>query len=215
MMFVCRYKECKAKCCRELRSAIMSYDYSLDEKRHIHLLVPANKATIGLSLEEKEKLEERAKELGIKLIINPLKAVITKDDEPVIIKWFIDHDSCPFLKKDYSCSIYDDRPMICRAFPLIPIINDINKRIICKSDFCPHTKDIIVKDDADYKTEFKECYPSYSEVRNFNDDLERKIKELVNKGLIKRMQMRAAIRIFENYGSRIKSFDEYYYETVN
>lgn len=214
-MFKCGFKDCSAKCCRELRYAIIDYSYDLDEKRYIHLLVPTDKATIGLTLEEKDKLESKAKMMGINLLIKPLKCIITKNDEPIIIKWFIDHDSCPFLDEDYTCRIYEDRPIICRAFPLIPIIKDIGKRILCKSEFCPYTRDITAKSDEEIKSEFCSCYDSYCRVREYNCDLEKKIEELVHKGLVKRIQMRAAIRLFNNSSSRIRSFDEYYLETTS
>ena len=34
--------------------------------------------------------------------------------------WDIDKNKCPFLRKDFKCNIYENRPVVCRKFGEIP-----------------------------------------------------------------------------------------------
>ncbi len=51
------------------------------------------------------------------------------------------HDYCPYIK-DNKCTIYDDRPSICRAFPLSPSIFDK----VYISEECPNTYSVEKED---------------------------------------------------------------------
>lgn len=39
-------------------------------------------------------------------------------DQPLVVSWNLDHDDCPFLGDNNTCTTYDHRMMHCRVFPL-------------------------------------------------------------------------------------------------
>jgi len=103
-------------------------------------LYPMNRYTISLSNEEKARLERIAKERNISISILPKKVIYdVKTDKAVVWDWFVDHEICPFLKGDNECTIYEDRPEICRMFPEIK-----NEQMFEIQDF---VKDISVSDE--------------------------------------------------------------------
>lgn len=65
--------------------------------------------------DEVERFKEIAKKKNVVANFKPLKVII-KDGKPVIIDYFLDADACPFLINN-SCTIYEDRFSVCRAFP--------------------------------------------------------------------------------------------------
>ena len=85
-------------------------------KTGIIYVYPLDRFTISITNQEKEVMEERAKELNIKLDIKPKKVIIT-DGKIAVMDWFLNHDTCPFLEGTDVCKIYNDRPLICQAFP--------------------------------------------------------------------------------------------------
>ena len=72
----------------------------------------------GVSMFEWEKnvVEQRAKQRNLSLIIEPF-AIYPVPDGYVAYEYMIKNPSCPFLK-DKQCTIYHDRPLTCRLFPL-------------------------------------------------------------------------------------------------
>lgn len=85
--------------------------------------------------EEKEKLEKLANENGMGILILPRIGVSNEKNSEVIkilayqmMGLEKNGNTCPFLDKDsgkksphggYPCSIYEKRPLACRAYPLI------------------------------------------------------------------------------------------------
>ena len=72
---------------------------------------------------EKERLQRLGQRLGVDLDIKP--GITAKAGKmTIILQWGLKSKTgvCPFLKTnedgDRGCVIYDDRPMVCRAFPL-------------------------------------------------------------------------------------------------
>ncbi len=96
------------------------YDY-MYSKYGILYLAPLSDITINVWPEEAEKLRRIAIEKGVDVKLRPKRAVYDeKNNELIILDYFIDHDVCPFFdKKKRTCGVYDDRPLICRAFPLL------------------------------------------------------------------------------------------------
>jgi len=45
---------------------------------------------------------------------------------------------CPYLKKDYSCEIHKIKPLMCRCWPVFPMLNGKKKRYMIID--CPITK---------------------------------------------------------------------------
>lgn len=77
--------------------------------------------TINVWPEEKEILEKEAEKKDINISIKPKRGFYNKKDNAfVIIDYFIDHDICPFFDEGKKqCGVYDNRPMICRSYPLL------------------------------------------------------------------------------------------------
>lgn len=93
-------------------------------KQHVYLnsgvvyLYPFSKYTISLSHPEAQWMREEAKGRGILLRILPKKVLYdAKTGIAVVYDWFVDHDVCPFLEGTNNCTIYPNRPQICKDFP--------------------------------------------------------------------------------------------------
>ncbi len=68
---------------------------------------------------EKEFLETKAKERGISLKFVPVDLILDKRTNSAICFQFgMKNEPCPFLTTDNKCSIYESRPLVCRAYPL-------------------------------------------------------------------------------------------------
>lgn len=101
-------------CCRDIKR-------KFPETPHKILFRTGSNENIGLPLFEWEmkKLEEEAEKRGSEISIKPLQYFHDKKTEKaVIVTWHLDHSTCPFLG-DNSCTIYENRPSICRMFPVI------------------------------------------------------------------------------------------------
>lgn len=82
-------------------------------------LADLSNITISIFPEEAEILNKIAKERKIKMLIKPKRAIYTKENNLVIMDYFIDHDVCPFFdEKTKRCTVYEYRPLICRSYPL-------------------------------------------------------------------------------------------------
>ena len=81
--------------------------------------------TINVWPEEAETLKNEASLRGIKLKLIPKRAIYDKSHhELIILDYFIDHDICPFFNnEDKLCTIYEQRPLICRSYPLLTTKN--------------------------------------------------------------------------------------------
>lgn len=74
----------------------------------------------GLSLTNAEasRLLARAKERRVKADIHPRTFLLdTRRRRTVVVDWHLAHASCPFYE-DFRCTVYDDRPLPCRAYPV-------------------------------------------------------------------------------------------------
>ena len=98
--------------------------------------------------EEKQKIEELAKKEDIKITILPRIGVSdSKDEPPKTIAYQLmgkddDGNTCPFLDTasdkrsphgGFTCMIYDQRPLACRAYP---VIEDNPVELDAKCKFC-------------------------------------------------------------------------------
>src|SRR5574337_15816 len=99
--------------------------------------------------DEKEQLESLAQAHGITIIILPRIGISeTESDEPQSILAYqmmgkdLDGNTCPFLDTEsgkrsphggYACKIYENRPLACRAYP---VIQSIPIGIDSKCKFC-------------------------------------------------------------------------------
>ncbi len=96
--------------------------------------------------EEKAAIERLANSIGIKVRIIPRLAVGKKSPEKIIAYQMMgkneDGDLCPFLDVEgkersahggFKCKIYSDRPLACRAYPVIDAVDK-------SARFDPHCK---------------------------------------------------------------------------
>jgi Fe-S-cluster containining protein len=65
---------------------------------------------------EKARLEQLAKRLGVTVDFFPLTKSLTGQ----VTTWQFSDAKCPFLNVHSGCMIYKDRPLLCRAYPLMP-----------------------------------------------------------------------------------------------
>ncbi len=89
---------------------------------------------------ERSRLITKAEENNFKLDITPLIEVHdVKTKTNLVLEYHLhlkEKEPCPFLKNN-QCSIYDDRPLVCKSFPIF----SLNPDCIMSSD-CPKMKDL-------------------------------------------------------------------------
>ncbi len=133
--FECNKKEsCKkcGDCCHIREKSFLDSKTDLELRKKIFrktgivYLEPLWHYTVSLCEEEAAILRKRAKEKKIGLIIKP-KKVSLKKKSIVIQDYYIDHDICPFMKENL-CTIYEDRPKVCRDFPKRDL--EINAKLV-------------------------------------------------------------------------------------
>ncbi len=103
-------------------------------EREYYPSVKFGKIGVLILPDEKQKIEFFAKKHSIKAIISPRIGISEKNDKPdEILAYQLmgkepNGNTCPFLDIEtndrsphggYKCKIYQDRPLACRAYPLI------------------------------------------------------------------------------------------------
>ena len=105
--------------------------------REYYPSVEYGKIGVLLLPEEKASVERLAKNLGTKVRIIPRLAVGKNSPERIIAYQMMgkneDGDLCPFLEVEskersphggFKCKIYPDRPLACRAYPVIDVLGN-------------------------------------------------------------------------------------------
>ncbi|MCX6815629.1 MAG: YkgJ family cysteine cluster protein [Candidatus Aenigmarchaeota archaeon] len=112
--------ECKGygDCCRGLKQKFSNERIEKISQMRALVLVPDPK-DVGLPVFdwEAEKIRSCADEAGKYVDLSPLWITVSHKKEAVVISWNLNHDVCPFLHGN-RCGIYNDRPTICRCFPV-------------------------------------------------------------------------------------------------
>ncbi len=72
--------------------------------------------TISLTEKERAWMVTEAKKRKLKFKVLP-KRVLLDGKKAVVYDWFVDHDICLFLKNGNECTVYVNRPKICKDFP--------------------------------------------------------------------------------------------------
>ncbi len=81
-------------------------------------LYPMKRYTISLTENEKDWMEAEAKKRNLKFKVLPKRVFYDEaSNKAFVYDWFVDHDVCPFLRNGNDCSIYQNRPLICKDFP--------------------------------------------------------------------------------------------------
>jgi Fe-S-cluster containining protein len=111
------------RCCHIRDKAIMDVKEDIEFRKAMYAktgviyMYPMSRYTITLTKAEKERLEKRALEKKVQLHILP-KKIMFINNQIAVIDWFIDHDICPFFNEtEIACTIYKDRPLVCKHFP--------------------------------------------------------------------------------------------------
>lgn len=99
---------------------------------------------------EAKILKKRAKELNISADIIPCTTIADKhSNKNIAIFYMFDNtEICPFLKEN-KCIVYEERPVMCRAFPII--VSGLETREIVRSNACPAVKKLKKKDSKNIK----------------------------------------------------------------
>ncbi|GEM_PF-6226841 len=77
--------------------------------------------TTGLSLSnaEAERFRGVAAQRGVRAAMHPRTFLLeTRRRLAVVLDWHFPHAVCPFYES-YQCTVYHDRPLVCRAFPVM------------------------------------------------------------------------------------------------
>jgi len=190
MKFECLYKKCEAKCCKNLNTEKKIINYDIDSKRFIHFLENPDRIGIAVFKKEKDLLLKLAKDKGLALSIKPLRGFMGKDGKICVFKWFIDHDECPFLLNN-SCSIYENRPLVCRAFPHLPpfACEPVPEHPVV-SEYCPYTKK-------------GEVYPNLMNDYNYfiekQSELMDTVNELIKAGFVLKEKTSTVMRLSKGF----------------
>lgn len=114
-------------CCKRIRNRQEYYDEQEKEfiKNYFYGKLPVvqleqpEKMTFPIWPWEARQIIEKAKQKGIDPKIKPLRAIFDLErEETIVTSYFIDSDECTFLDNEDKCIAYEQRPSICRQFPL-------------------------------------------------------------------------------------------------
>jgi Fe-S-cluster containining protein len=134
---------------------------------------------------EKERALKIAKQLGLKLDIRPTEIV---DGKTVLYGMF--SEPCPFLK-DNKCSIYDERFLICRQFPIFSTasfkfskISGVPEFMECPNFDCKKKLSEFIGDEIktipEIENYLKETYGEcFDFAKKSNEETERIMRELM------------------------------------
>jgi len=142
------------ECCSHIRGMI-----SEDEKKFLKeyaygklpliQLFPIERMSFPLFDFEAKRFKEWEKQVNINAKIMPSRVILDLNtNKSIIVTYYMDYDSCPFLK-DNKCLIYDKkRSFICRLFPFnkgpfLKTGEELKKKDMFGS--CPSIKDILPK----------------------------------------------------------------------
>lgn len=79
-----------------------------------------NDATLELFEWELQRLIDLGKTQKKEIKIKPYWVVYDSNSKKgLVLNWNLEHNNCPFLKYDNTCSIYEKRPLVCQSFPFI------------------------------------------------------------------------------------------------
>ena len=92
--------------------------HPLYQKTGVIYLYPLARYTISLTDAERLWMQAEAKTRHLAFKVLPKKVLYdAKTEKATVLDWFVDHDVCPFLESSNHCSIYANRPKICKDFP--------------------------------------------------------------------------------------------------
>ncbi len=114
-------------CCKRIRTRQEYYDEQERDfiknyfygKLPIVQLEQPEKMTFPIWPWEARLLSEKATQQGIEPKIKPLRAIFDLErEETIVTAYFIDSDECTLLDNKHKCIAYEERPLICKQFPM-------------------------------------------------------------------------------------------------
>jgi Fe-S-cluster containining protein len=96
-------------------------------------------AGLPIQLSEKEKIEKELEIIGKKGLLKIGSVILERSTgELATFSYCLEHEPCPFIGRDNSCKIYENRPNACRAFPIEAFYTAQNPAAIINSstDIC-------------------------------------------------------------------------------
>lgn len=194
------------RCCLNLRSPDAGYDEKRKRglKEGVYYLIKNRENSIKLFEWEKRSLESTAEKNGLEMRTKPYFVLLDKDSKTFFSPlWILDHDQCPFLAKDErcACKIYKERPLICRAFPVLS--SGLSNSVARVSSLCPNSVTI----DATGLKSLRKMVEFYDEsffyavkAESVNAFLRRIVREMESEGIIsltKGLSVDSALRKIE------------------
>ena len=109
-------------CCKNLSERYTSKNKEIvkqfNESGPMYILLNPDEITLPISCYEVLPLINIAKEKGIDFNPRPSNVLIDDKRKKVLVLMYdLGYADCPFLDKNNACSIYEDRPLICRTYP--------------------------------------------------------------------------------------------------
>ncbi len=108
-----------AKCCTNIRGRLGEGGSDSKLVPFVYEYTSRFNATLYLHEWEVPVLKKKARSIGFELKVNPF--LVFWDDVnrvPVALNWTLDYENCPFLLESKLCSINEEKPLVCRAYPL-------------------------------------------------------------------------------------------------
>jgi len=104
------------KCCREIKSRDSGKEYPSFSGKGIAITL--NEPMLSIFGFEKEAIEKEADKKNISVRIVPEQVLFdTRNKKTVILTYTFSGEMCAFLSNDKKCTIYENRPVHCRAHP--------------------------------------------------------------------------------------------------
>ncbi|MBI4392364.1 MAG: YkgJ family cysteine cluster protein [Euryarchaeota archaeon] len=130
------------KCCTDLKGRAAGVggrrDFKALERPGVYSL--ATTGGIQLWAWEREKLSAIAKARGLPLRTAPAMVFADAKLGAVVLVYEVLNRSCPFFKTPV-CTIYEDRPLVCGAFPVLPGGRDMGFTAFCPEVVVPAAND--------------------------------------------------------------------------
>lgn len=126
-------------CCRNLASGEPRWPTFFEGLATLGLYALPTRDGLGLASAERRLYLQRGRERGLDIPTRPALAALdtSRDERLVVFAWENDVEACHFIAPDNRCSIYEDRPLACRAYPLRFRQGAVSASPFCHSTFTP------------------------------------------------------------------------------
>ena len=171
------------QCCKNGRGRLGELGKSRPLSPFVYEYISRYRVTIPLHEWELPVLRKEAMKKQIALKILPFLTIWDVVNKlPIVLNWTLDHDDCPFLSKNKLCNINDNKPLVCKAYPLhcYGLTNpEPNRKIDIDRGDCPNA---VVLDEMDTPEKIR-----YT-------DLLRRLHDAYGSSLVGMIQEEAAVK---------------------